>query len=70
MDKILSLRRKDVEFDKYSARIYIHTSKSESRCVRVIFYATDLLKLCEGKGPEDCIFSYEYNIYLKKLAKA
>ena len=28
------------------------------------------LKLCEGKDPEDYIFSYEYNRYLQKLAKA
>jgi len=68
--EILSLRRKDVEFDEYGARVYIRTSKSEYRCVRVILYATDLSRLCEGKDPEDYIFSYEYKWYLKKLTKA
>ena len=65
--EILSLKRKDIEFDEHGAKIYIRRSKSEFRVVRVVLYATDLLKLCEGKDPEDYIFGYEYNRYLKKL---
>ena len=68
--EILSLKRKDVEFDEYGCRIYIRKSKSEFRCNRVVLYASDLLKLCEGKDPEDYIFSHEYNWYLRKLSEA
>jgi len=68
--EILSLRRKDIEFDRYGARIYIRKSKSEFRCVRVVLFATDLLRLCEPLDEEEHLFQKEYNSYLEKLRKA
>ena len=68
--EILSLRRKDIEFDEYGGRIYIRKSKSNFRCVRVIFYANDLLRLCEGKIPGDYLFKREYTTYLRLLDQA
>ncbi len=38
--------------------------------MRIVLFSADLLRLCEGKDPEDYIFSYEYNRYLKKLIEA
>ena len=68
--EVLSLRRKDVEFDEHGAKIYIRTSKSEFRCVRVVLYSADLLRLCEGKAPEDYVFSRNYNTFLRWLTEA
>ncbi len=68
--EILSLTAKDVEFDEYGAKIYIRRSKSEFRAVRVILYANDLLKLCDGLRLEDMVFKHEYKYYLRKLSEA
>ena len=64
ISEILSLRRKDIEFDEYGAKIYIRNSKSVARSVRVILFASDLLRLCDGLSHEDFIFKREYNTCL------
>jgi len=68
--EVLQLRRGDVVFDEVGARVYIRRSKSEARTVRVVLFAPDLARLCEGKRPEDYLFSRNYNTYLKWLRKA
>mgnify|MGYP005649541543 CR=1 FL=1 len=68
--EILNLKKKDVEFDDYGARLYIRRSKSDSRVVRVIMFASDLARLCDGLSADDFLFDREYNAYLRKIRKA
>ena len=67
---ILSLRVRDVSFDELGARIRIWRSKSESRVVRVVLYASDLARLVEGREPDEYVFTRNYNTYLRWLTKA
>jgi len=70
--EIMRLKGKDIIFDEHGARIVIRRSKSQPRVLRVVLFSSllaqyiDLLK----PGPEDPIFTYEYNCYLKHLKKA
>ena len=70
MGEILSLRVRDVGFDELGARIRIWRSKSESRVVRVVLYASDLARLAEGREPDEYVFTRNYNTYLRWLTKA
>ncbi|MCD6357911.1 MAG: tyrosine-type recombinase/integrase, partial [Thermoproteales archaeon] len=70
MGEILSLRVRDVSFDELGARIRIWRSKSESRVVRVVLYASDLARLVEGRDPEEYVFTRNYNTYLRWLTRA
>ncbi|MEM1909709.1 MAG: tyrosine-type recombinase/integrase [Thermofilaceae archaeon] len=70
--EILRLKGKDVVFDEHGARIVIRRSKSQPRVLRVVLFSSllaqyvDLLK----PGPEDPIFTHEYNYYLVHLKRA
>jgi len=68
--ELLNLRVRDVQFDDYGARIYIRRSKSEFRVVRVVLYATDLLRFIEGRADEEYVFTKNYNTFLRYLTQA
>ena len=70
--EILSLKARDVTFDRYGARLFIRVSKSEVRTVRLLLYAKLLALYMEStsaKGDEP-LFRRNYNTYLRMLTKA
>ncbi|MEM4569982.1 MAG: tyrosine-type recombinase/integrase [Desulfurococcaceae archaeon] len=70
--EILQLKCKDVVFDDHGARISLRRSKSQPRVLRVVLYAHLLAQYMDlmRPGPEDPIFAYDYNYYLKHLTRA
>ncbi|RLE65665.1 MAG: hypothetical protein DRJ38_03455 [Thermoprotei archaeon] len=71
--EVLSLRRRDIVFDKYGARLFIKVSKSEKRVVRLFLYAKLLLIYLETLGEigeDELIFRHNYNTLLRRLTEA
>jgi len=71
--EILSLRKRDIVFDEYGARLFIKVSKSEKRVVRLFLYAKLLsiyLETLGEIGDDELIFKHNYNTFLIKLRKA
>jgi integrase/ribosomal protein L40E len=70
--EILLLRRRDVEFDQYGARLWIRKSKSEPRVLRVALYANLLATYIEARrpGPDEPVFPRDYSTYRQQLRRA
>ncbi|MEM4847616.1 MAG: tyrosine-type recombinase/integrase [Thermosphaera sp.] len=70
--EIMRLKGKDVAFDDHGARISLRRSKSQPRVLRVVLYAHLLAQYMDlmRPGPEDPIFTHEYNYYLVHLTRA
>lgn len=68
--EVLMLRGRDVRPDPDGVVLRLWKSKSKSREVKMVMFAPDILRLAEGKGQDEYVFSYNYNTYLKWLRNA
>ncbi len=71
IQEILRLRRRDIVFDEYGARLRLWHSKSESRVVRVVKYSKLLALYLETARPgeDEYIFRHSYTTYLDRFRK-